>query len=386
MAYLRFMRRAALAPAVVLLMAGVVVAQPQADVVLVTVTGEGMTEDEACRNALRKALEQGGQVEIASRSQVENFELIRDAVFARADGIVTDYKIIRKGDAAGGVKFCEIQAKVSKSAIASSWGEVQNLLEQVDRPGIAVYILERIDGVEQDSSILESNIENRLVNMGFDVYAGEHLRVKAQKESADAAAEGDMDKVQAIAKDFGAEIFITGSAQANAAGVRDLYGQETAMYNCDATIKMYYTDTGQLVASEPLPVTRGGARGYFTHSPQAGKKALDTAGKQIVENCYQNVMRQWATRISSGGQVSLEIKGMSMAEALRLKKKIEDIDPDRIVSVNGPRVTKGIAVFRIKAKMTATDLAVYLTEGDWAEIIEVTDLKSNRIEAKKVGP
>lgn len=372
------------------LLAAVCLALPavaaEEDVVVVTVIGEGITQDEACRDALRKALEQGGRVEIASRSQVENFELIRDTIFARADGIVTDYKILRQGDAAGGVKFCEIRAQVSKSAIASTWGEVQNVLDQIGQPGVAVYILERIDGVKQDSSILESNIENRLLAKGFKVYAGEQLRAIAEKELADAHTDANVTKMQAIAKDFGAEIFISGTAQANAAGVRNLYGQETAMYNGDAMIKMYYTDTGQLMASEPLPSWRGGARGYFTHSPQAGKKALDGAGKEIVERCYQNVMRNWATRISHGGDLTLEIEGMSIAEALRLKKKIKAIDPDKIVSVNGPKATKGIMTFRIKAKMTAEDLAVYLVEDDWAEIIEVVDLKSNRIQAKKVGP
>jgi hypothetical protein len=32
-------------------------------------------------------------------------------------------------------------AKVSKNAVATSWGEVQNVLDQVGRPGIAVWRL-----------------------------------------------------------------------------------------------------------------------------------------------------------------------------------------------------------------------------------------------------
>ena len=355
------------------------------DVETVTVIGEGMTEDEARRDALRKALELGGKTEIASHSQVENFELIRDTIYARSEGIVTDYKILRQGDLAGGTKYCEIRAQVSRNAVATSWAEVQNVLDQIGQPGIAVYILERIDGVKQDSSILESQIENRLLARGFTVYAGEQVRVIAEKEAADAESEANVAKMQAIAKDFGTQIFITGTAQTNAAGVRNLAGQSTAMYNGDAMIKMYYTDTGQLMASESVPNWRGGARGFFTHSPQAGKKALENAGQEVVERCYRNVMRQWATRISHGGELKLEIEGMTIAEALKLKTKIKAINPDKIVSVNGPKATKGIMTFRIKAKMTAEDLATYLVEDDWAQIIEIVDLKSNRIQAKKVG-
>jgi len=359
-------------------------AAAQENVVEVTVTGEGLSEDSARNDALRKALEQGGGVEISSHSQAENFQLIRDTIYARAEGIVSDYKILEQGDAAGGVKFCKIRAKVNKSAIATTWGEVQNVLDQVGRPGIAIYILERIDGLVQDSSILESQIENRLLKAGFNVYAGQQLRALAEKEGGDAGSEGNVAKVQAIAKDFGTQIFITGTAQANSAGVKELAGEPTAMYNGDGMIKMYYTDTAQMLASESLANWRGGARGFHTVSPQAGKKALENAGEELVERCYQSVMKQWATRISAGGELTLEVEGMSLADALKLKKKIQDISADKIKNVNHS-LTKGIVTFRIKAQMTAEELAEYLDRGEFKSLITIVDLKTNRIQAKKVG-
>jgi len=359
-------------------------AAAQENIVEVTVTGQGLSEDSARNDALRKALEQGGGVEISSHSQAENFQLIRDTIYARAEGIVSDYKILEQGDAAGGVKFCKIRAKVNKSAIATTWGEVQNVLDQVGRPGIAIYILERIDGLVQDSSILESQIENRLLKAGFNVYAGQQLRALAEKEGGDAGSEGNVAKVQAIAKDFGTQIFITGTAQANSAGVKELAGEPTAMYNGDGMIKMYYTDTAQMLASESLANWRGGARGFHTVSPQAGKKALENAGEELVERCYQSVMKQWATRISAGGELTLEVEGMSLADALKLKKKIQDISADKIKNVNHS-LTKGIVTFRIKAQMTAEELAEHLAGGEFAQIIEIVDLKTNRIQAKKVG-
>lgn len=350
----------------------------------VVVQGEGLSEDAALRDALRRALEQGGQAEISSHSQVENFELIRDTVYARAEGIISDYKILEKGEGAGGTVYVKISAKVSKSSIASTWGEVQNVLDQVGRPGIAISILERIDGVVQDSSILESQLENRLLKAGFNVYARQQLEELAKREGGDAASEGNVAKMQAMAKDFGTQIFITGTAQADAAGVNDVAGQPVAMYNGDGMIKMYHTDTAQLLASESLANWRGGARGYRELSPQAGKKALENAGQELVERLYANVMKHWATQISAGGELVLEVEGMNMGEAIRLKKKLETMDPDRIRNVNH-QMTKGIATFRIKAKMTGETLVEHLVEGEFAEMIDVIDLKSNRIQAKKKG-
>lgn len=357
----------------------------QEEVVEITVTGQGISEDAAKNDALRKALEQGGKVEISSHSNVANFELIRDSIYARADGIVSDYRILEQGDAGGGIKFCRVHAKVTKNAIASTWGEVQNVLDQIGQPGIAVYIKETIDGVVQESSILESVIENRLVNKGFKVYDTQQLLAKLSREELDAAAEGNENKQHALAKDFVMQIFITGHAHANAAGLKELEGRPTAMYNGDAVIKMYYTDTAQLLASESLANWRGGAQGFHETSPQAGKKALENAGAELVDRLYHNVMKRWSTQISAGGELSLEVEGMDMGDAIRLKKKLKDINPDKILSVNGPSATKGIITFRIKAKMTAEEFAEYLVEGEFASMIGVVDLKSNRIQAKWIG-
>lgn len=355
------------------------------DVVEVTVTGEGLSEESALNDAKRKALEQGGKSEVSSRSHVENFELVRDTIYARADGIISDFKILEKGEGAGGTYYCKIVAKVNKSAIATSWGEVQNVLDQIGRPGIMVFIKEVIDGREQDSSILESEIEKKLLESGFKVYAGEQLRAIAEKEGADAAAEGNVAKLQAIAKDFGTQIFITGTSQANAAGVKELAGEPVAMYNGDAMFKMYYTDTAQLIVSDSEPNIRGGAQGFRDQSPQAGKKALSNAGQILVKRAYETCMKNWATRISSGGELSLEIEGMTVGDALKLKQKLRDISQDKIMNVTGPSVTKGNATFSIKAKMTAEELAEHLVKDDWAKLIEIVDLKGNRIQAKKVA-
>ena len=71
--------------------------KPKADeVVEVTVEGEGLNEQEATKDALRKALEQGGKIEIFSDSKVENYQLMHDTIISRAEGIVTDFKIVGK--------------------------------------------------------------------------------------------------------------------------------------------------------------------------------------------------------------------------------------------------------------------------------------------------
>ena len=73
---------------------------------------------------------------------------------------------------------------------------------------------------------------------------------------------------------------------------------------------------------------------------------------------------------------------MSVIEAIKLKKKLKDIDT--VTAVNHS-MTKGIATFHIRAKMTAETLAEHLVEDKFASVIELLDLKTNRLQAKKVG-
>lgn len=352
------------------------------DFAVVTVQGEGVSEDSALKDALRKALEQGGRQEISSRSQVENFELIRDTIYARADGIVSDYKVLDKGAAMGGSYFCKIEAKVNKSAIASSWGEVQNVLDQLGRPGVMVCITESIDGLVDNSSILESRIEERLIKSGFDVYAGSQVRAILEKEAADAAAEDNIAKMQSIAKNFGTQIFITGAANANQAGLTNAAGTTLAMYNCDAMAKMYYTDTGKLLASESLPQRRGGARGHNSFSPQAAKQALSFAGEELVDMIYVACMNQWATQISAGGTIELEVEGLSAGKSIKVKKALAEIEG---VSAVNYSMSKGLAKFRIQAEMPASTLVEHLVEGEWESLFEIVDIQLNRIQAKAVS-
>ncbi len=356
----------------------------EGDVVVVEAEGEGVDKDQAVRAALRAALEKGGKQEIFSDSKVENFQLMHDTIIARAEGIVTDYEIIRGPTkvAGGGTVKVAIKARVSKKVLVDSWGAIQNVLNQIGRPKIMVSIVERIDGKTEEGSLLESRIEERLNKSGFDLVAKQAMAALKEKESADAAAEDNVAKVQAIAKDAEADFFIIGTANANQAGIEQVYGTDVAFYNCDVQVKAYYTDSGKLLASAGIPVTRGGARGKKEFSPQAGKQALGFAGENVVEEIYQQVMKNWSIQIGAGGELILEVEGIRFPAANRLKKAISEIEG---VNSANMKFTKGIATYRINARLSAQDLAEKLGEGDFEKLMEITDLKLNRIQAKGAG-
>ncbi len=361
---------------------GAVAQEAGDDVVIVDGEGEGLSKEEALKAALRDALEKGGKIEIFSDTKVENFQVMHDTILSRAEGIIKDYKVLEEKKVVGGTWKVKIKAKVSKSALATSWGEVQNVVNQIGRPKILVWINERIDKELVEGSQLEVLIEKPLIASGFDMVARQAIDVAKQKELADAAADDDISRLQSIAKDFDAHIFIAGTANADAAGVEEKYNVPIAFYNCDAQVKVYYTDSAKLLASEGIPNEqingRGGARGERTHSPQAGRKALANIAPPMVDSLYQQIMQQWATQISAGGELLLEVKGLSPKLSIKLKKALTELKDVEHVNMDK---SKELVRFRINAKFGAEQLVERLVEDPFEGVMEVDDWRLNRVQA-----
>lgn len=371
--------------------AGQPAAEKPAETKTVKVKAEGYNRDDAIKRALRRAIEQGAGVQIASFSQTKDFALVRDTIYSRAFGLVKDYKILKEEKGAGGTVEIEIEAVIRPSAIAETWGEVQNLLDQIGRPKIMVIVDEHIDGELQKESIVGARIEQLLVKAGFDLVAPKAIDAIRNAEADDAAREKNDAKLAALAKDAGAQILILGNANANRAGLRKIYGTEAAYYNCDVQAKVFYTDTGKLLASESLPTTEAGVRSSKEYSPQAARSALvqatyrdtDAPGSRppLANRIYESVMLQWSTMITSGGDIDLEIEGIDFKSYVAVKKSLADFEG--VKSVDG-EFTKGIGKYRIKADLKAETLAEKLTEKPFSDFFEVVDLKLNRIQAKAV--
>jgi hypothetical protein len=364
---------------------------PPPEAKTVTVKAEGYNRDDALKQALRRALEQGAGVQIAGFSQTENYALLRDTIYSRAAGIVSDYRILKEEEAAGGLWAVTLTATVRPDAVAASWGEVQNVLDQIGRPKIMVLIDERIDGRPEPHSFVQSRIEEMFVKAGFDLVSHEAAEEIRRREAADAQDAGNAAKLARLAKDAGAHILIRGAANADRAGLENLYGTPAAFYNCDVQVKVYTTDTGKLLASESVPALRRGVRSQREFSPQAARAALAAATfprsdehrePALAIKLVESVMEQWSTQISAGGDIELEVEGVDFKTFVELKKALGGME--RVRSVDGD-FTNGTAQLRIKALMQTHTLAELLTEKPFNAWIEVVDLKPNRIQAKAAG-
>jgi hypothetical protein len=370
--------------------------QPAAGHRRVTVRAEGYNRDDALKQALRRALEQGAGVELSSRSQAENFTLVRDTIYSRALGIVSEYRVLREGPGDGAYTI-ELEALVNPQAVNAAWHEVQNVLDQIGRPRIMVWIDETIDDVAQADSVVAARIEQMFAKVGFDLVSRTAVEELRRREGEAARTEQDAAKLAALAKDAGAHLLISGRANAHRAGHERLHGQvPAAFYNCDVQAQVYYADTGRLLASESLPSTRAGVRTQKEYSPQAARSALvqatfpdasiPGAPPPLARRLFEAVLEQWATQITSAGPIELEVNGLDFRGFTALRnalRELREAGPGKIESVDAD-FGSGIGKFRIRATITADTLAERLLEVPFCDWLEVVDLKRGRIQAKAV--
>ncbi len=343
------------------------------NMVEVTVTGAGVTEEDAVRDAMRKAIETGAGTFISSQSETKDFALVRDTVLARAAGFVQSRTIISKNTLPDGTWEVKITATVSVQGIEDTWGAVTTLLQQMGRPKIMVFIREKIAENVQDDSTVQTRIENILLKSGFLLVDKNQLKEIDLKDLAAAAAEDSPAKVQAIAKRFGAQIFITGVANCTPGPRSTVGGVLLFPYQAEANIRTFRSDTAQMLSSIPGPPMRGVDRVWRS----AAQKALDAQGQTIAPRVLVDILGFWQEALAGRGEVQLHIEGVTFTQYMALKKRLKEVKQVKDLSAKfANQVVECSLQSDVNAETLAEKIAEVLTE------LEITDVSQNVIKAQ----
>ncbi len=352
------------------------------NLVQVTVTGQGMDEAEAMHDAKRKAVEQGAGAKIYSHSETKDFVLVKDTILARAAGFVQSVKVLKKGEDED-IYMVKIEAVVSVKGIEDAWGATTMLLKEMGRPKIMVFVTEKMDNLDRrateliDDSTVQTRIENMLLKSGFLLVNKKQIQANDQTAIKAAILENKPSVVQAIAKRFGAQLFISGTANATSGVVKSIGGVRFYTYEAEANIKCYRSDTAQLVSSIPGESTRGVQRVWRS----AAKQALDSQAKIIAPRVQFNILQFWQDALSGRGEVILEVVGFAKAsQYFKLKRELKKIKG--VKAVNGKYNNK-TAKLSIESDANAETLAERLSEA-LEEVIEISDISQNVIKAECV--
>ena len=343
------------------------------NLVEVTVVGQGMDKDEALRDALRKAVERGAGTFIFSQSETKDFALVRDTVLARSAGFVQKYDIVSQSTSPDGVVELKVRATVSVQGVVDTWGVVTTMLKQMGRPKIMVAVGEKIGPQLQDVSTVQTRIEEMLLKSGFVLVDQSQLKEIDKKDLSAAMADDNVAKVQAIAKRFGAQLFVTGAAHAAPGVTKNIGGVVFFTYEGEANVKCFRTDTAQMLSAVPGQPTRG----VQQVARSAAKQALDAQARQVAPRVVNDILRFWQDCLAGRGEVRLEVDGVSFKQYLALKKALQTLKDVKDVTV---KFHNNQAECSIESNLRAETLAEKIVEA--VSGLDITDVTQNVIKAK----
>ena len=349
------------------------------NLVEVTVVGQGLSEREAMHDAKRKAVEQGAGAFLYSKSKVSDFALVKDTILTRSAGFVQKVTILKKVKPETEDDFWQLRIKavVSIKGIEDAWGATTMLLKEMGRPKIMVVIGEKMAKEVVPVSTVQTRIENLLLKGGFLLVDKNQLKEIDRRDLASALADDQPKKIQAIAKRFGAQLFITGRAYATPGVNRRIGGVQFFTYEAEANVKCFRSDTAQMLDSVPGQSTRGVQRVWRS----AAKQALDEQAKQIAPKVHMSILRFWQDALEGRGEVIFEVSDIKFARYLKLRKAVKAIDGVTAVKA---QYNSGIAKMSIESDTNAETLAERIVE-KLEETVEISDVSQNVIKAKYTG-
>lgn len=293
--------------AIILLMtAGMVFAQT------ITVTGSGMNQNEALRDAIRQAVEQTIGALVSSETLVKNAAVLEDTVYAKSQGYVKSYQILRTEERGEDV-FVTAVIEVD----AQPGSELMQILTTLNDPRIVVLIQEKSSDGYKESKICENHIVQSMLDAGFKrvIDARQALAGNSAFEKSNDIGK-DIKALAALAKETGADYLIVGSANVNAsAEVTQMlgYGGTSGMYSFQGVLeaRLYKSDTGIVVAA----TSTNGVSLEIT-AVQGMQSALLEASQKMAEYLVGK-LKGYAAMAVKSVQISVKATGYAEVEALK---------------------------------------------------------------------
>jgi hypothetical protein len=277
--------------------------------------------------AIRNAVRQGAGVWIESRSKVDNFELIRDAIYARSRGYVTRYEEVRRYK--DGPIYCvEIDADVAIGKISTDdWPALQLLIELVGRPNFVVEVDVQGDAkAEQVIPWVRGKLNDKLELLGLRVTFEPVRKESLLRDYVNAINAGNEKRARSLKAKLGAPFGVIVTASATVKDEKAWDAElKTATVNLQGTV-VSRSSADILASKSSSSQAKSGA-----DAATAVKNACEKAADELFESCLDRIIERWATQVDKGVLVEVEATELKLAELAQVQKVLESVD--KVLSV-----------------------------------------------------
>ncbi|MDX2469188.1 MAG: hypothetical protein QNL04_01290 [SAR324 cluster bacterium] len=281
---------------------------------------ESSARKQAMNNALRDAVEKGVGLLLDAKTEVKNWQVIKDEVYSSATGYVTKYKSLRN-ERVGNVWFVEIEAEVAQGKLKDKLGNLRILHKKMGNKRLMVIYKPthpQAQAADHPAALASlAVIQMALTGYGFRLFDQKALdRIYDPSRASDAWIRVAQEQQVDILVEF--EVVATG---------RNQPGQMFQAAKAQVLTRVYDVSTARLISNQMAnqkQITKGrvGSFDWTTSLSKAGDKAARLNAEMITKDIttfYQSTGDQ-------GNAFFLRFIGFSEDEEDNILEALENLE------------------------------------------------------------
>jgi len=293
-------------------------------------SNDGIAKEQALRNALRNAVEQGVGVVLESKTRIKNYLIINDEIYSSAQGYITSYKTLisekRKKE-----WYVEIDAEVSNEKIKGKLSALRILHKKMgNKRFVVLYNPTHPSALNKNHravSEAQSAIQSELIRNGFRVFHQPSLfNVLDQARPSGNGDENIADWIKIANSNMVETIVELELFPTQKSAISDPSFSYSAVW-ITAQLKAYDVASGVIMAtlhSEQKQLTTAKVNSYAWESEQA--KAAIKAGNFAASELIERVVSYYQSVGDIGESFLITFKGFNETSIDTLLDILESLD------------------------------------------------------------
>lgn len=334
-----------------------------------------MARDQALRDALRKAVEQGVGTFIASETRVQNFQLLSDRIYSQASGYVSSYQILSETQE-GSLYRVVIRARVKLDKIENDLAAIGILLAEQGRPRVMVLVKEvsspasfTVTDQMMSQELVETMFIDAFQSKGFPVVDAATVQRNLNKEQLKKILEGDNATAVLLGLKTGAEIVVAGTYQRSNERKQVPYtGTIADFYKFKLSARAINAASSEVLGSCAL------TRETPFSEDEARRQAVDSASSSLIAK----ILAGWKKRANV---TLIHADNATFEKVQKLKTEIQ-AKLRGVVSVVSRDLIGSTATLEIVSETSSQEILDGLATRGIAVPLEVKGLEGNRIEIR----
>ncbi len=342
---------------------------------LPTQGGVDIARDNALKDALRKAVEQGVGSLVSSETRVQNFQLISDRIYAKSTGYVSSYRVVTEG-LEGATYRVVLRAKVKTDQIQDDLAAIGILLYERGRPRVLVLVKEvpsptnfAISDQMMSQEMVETMIMDAFQSKGFPVVDAALVRKNLEKEQLKKLLEGDNTAAVMLGLRTGAEVVVAGTVQRSSENKQvGLAGTSAEFYKVKLAARAINAASSEVLGSCAF------TREVPFSEDEARRQAADSAASALISK----ILAGWKKREN----VTIIVADNATFERVQQLKTEIQAKLRGVVTVVSRDLVGTNATIEVVSETGSPEILDGLTTRGIAVPFEVKGFEGNRIEIR----